>query len=148
MKKIKIGRSSFINIAKDKFKLLGEKPKEQIDYEKWVEFINDHDDDFIWYENTEDGKYRLENMDKVPDWAKESILYKLNKTNAYSTNKIAKNPSDLVITYSTNDGMITINIEKKMTKEVAEILLEMAKFVEGKLIIGGNKILENIEQLD
>lgn len=75
------------------------------------------------------------------------MIYKLNKTNAYSTNKLAKNPSDLVAIYSTNDGMITINIEKKLTKEVAEILLDMANFVEGKLIVGGNKILENIEQL-
>ena len=44
--------------------------------------------------------------------------------------------------------MITINIEKRMTKEVAEILLEMAKYLDGKLIINGNKELESIEQLD
>jgi predicted transcriptional regulator len=147
MEKIKIGRNSFINIAKDKFKLLGEKPKERIDYNKWVEFINNHNDDFIWYEDTEQGKRVKERIDEFSEKAKKAVLYSLDKTNAYSTKKIAKNPSDLVVTYSTNEEMITINIEKKMTKDVAEILLEMAKFVDGKLIIGGNKELENIEQL-
>ncbi len=147
MKKIKIGRNSFINIAKDKFKLLGEKPKEKINYNKWVEFINDHDV-FIWFEDTDQGKRVKERIDEFSEKAKKAVIYSLNKTNAYSTNKIAKNPSDLVVIYSTNEGMITINIEKRMTKEVAEILLEMAKYLDGKLIINGNKELESIEQLD
>ncbi len=148
MEKIKIGRNSFINIAKDKFKLLGEKPKEKISYNKWVEFINNHDDDFIWYEETDQGKRVKERIDEFSEKAKKRVLYSLDKKNAYSTKKIAKSPSDLVVTYSTTDGLITINIEKKMTKPIAEILLEMAKFVGGKLIIGGNKELESIEQLE
>jgi hypothetical protein len=87
-------------------------------------------------------------MDKVPDWAKERVLYSLDKKNAYSTNKIIKNPYDFVVIYSTSDGMITISIEKKMSKEIAKILLEMAEYLEGKLIINGTKILDNIEQLE
>jgi len=35
-----------------------------------------------------------------------------------------------------------------MTKDVAKILLEMVKYVDGKLIIDGIKELENIEQLE
>lgn len=72
-----------IKIAKSKYKLFKEKPTGDFDYNKWVEFIENHKDYFVWYEDTDDGKYRLENMDKVSDWVKESIIYGLNKTTAY-----------------------------------------------------------------
>lgn len=89
----------------------------------------------------------LENITKVPDWAKERVLYNLNKTTVYSTNKIVENQHDLVVRYLEN-GSIKIDIEKKMKKEVAKILLEMANYLEGELIINERKKLENIEQLN
>jgi hypothetical protein len=148
MKKIKIGRSDILKIAKEKYKLLEEAPKDRIDYSRWVDFIENHKDYFIWYEDTEDGINIKKNLDKVPDWAKEGVLNSLNKTKVYSTNKIVKHPFDLIVRYFNDDGIIKIDIERKMNKNVAELLLEMAKYVNGKLIINGNKELENIEQLD
>jgi len=52
MKKIKIGRYSFVNITKDG----------DIDYKKWIDFIESHKDYFIWYEDTEEGKEVLKNI--------------------------------------------------------------------------------------
>ena len=110
MKKIKIGRYSFVNITKNG----------DIDYKKWIDFIESHKDYFIWYEDTEDGIYRKNNMDKVPNDFKEGILYKLNKTNVYCT--------------------------KKITKPIAEILLEMANYLEAKIIIDDKKEFISLEQ--
>jgi len=143
---MKIKRNNYIEITPSKYKT--EEPIQKINYDKWIEFIETNKDYFVWYEDTEDGKYRLENLNKVPDWAKEGVIYSLNKTNAYSTDKIVQQPSDLIVRYFKDKGIVKIDIEKTMTKEVAEILLEMAKFLGGKIIIGGTKELESIEQLD
>jgi hypothetical protein len=147
MVKIKIGRNDIISIAKEKYKLSGEVPKDRINYEKWVDFIDTHKDYFLWYEDTEDGKNTLINIDNIPNWAKNGVLQRLSKTNAYSTNKIVKHQFDFVVRYFSTEGIVKIDIEKKMTKEIAIVLFEMAKFLDGKLIINGTKELENIEQL-
>ena len=77
MKKIKIGRYSFVNITKD----------DDIDYKKWIDFIESHKDYFIWYEDTEEGKKIRERIDEFSQRVKEGVLYKLNKTNVYCTKK-------------------------------------------------------------
>jgi len=148
MKKIKIGRNDSIVIAGEKYGRLYEEPKGHIDYDKWVEFIESHKDYFIWYEDTTEGIDTKENLNKVPDWAKERILYLMNKTNAYSTDKIVKHPSDFIVKFNKINCYIRISIEKKMTSEIAKILLKMSTFLEAKIIINGNKVLECIEQLE
>ena len=100
MKKIKIGRSNILYIAQSKFKCTTEDPIGNFDYGKWVEFIENHKEFFIWYEDTESGINLKNNMDKVPDWAREGILYSLNKTHAYSTNKMTKNPNYIRVVFS------------------------------------------------
>lgn len=47
MKKIKVGRNNFVTIHK---------MNGIIDYQKWVEYIENDSDCFIWYENTTDGQ--------------------------------------------------------------------------------------------
>ena len=148
MKKIKIGRNDSVVIANGKYDRLSEVPEGHIDYDKWINFINLHKDYFIWYEDTPNGVNAKENIDKVSDWARERVLYLINKTNAYSTDKIVKNPSDFIVKFDKVSNCIWISIEKKMTKEIAEILLEMANFLDGKVIINGDKLLESIEQLE
>lgn len=145
---MKIGRSDIIKIATSKYKLLGEQPIKKIDYNKWVKFIEAHKDYFVWYEDTPDGIDAKQNIDKVPDWAREGTLKRLNKLCAYSTNKVEKKTYDFIVDYGINDGMVRINIERKMTRLIAEILLEMAKFLDGKIIINGTEILENTDQLE
>ena len=143
---MKIRRSNIIAIATSKYKLLGERPVEKIDYSKWVKFIEAHKNYFIWYEDTPDGIYQKENIDKIPENFKEKILYSLNKISAYSTDKIVKRPYDFIVAY--NEGIVRVTIERKMTKQIAEVLLKMADFLGGKVVVDGNKVLENIEQLE
>ena len=85
MKKIKD-----LYIAKEKFSNIN-KIEKKIDYEKWKKFIDTHKDYYIWNEDTEDGIFRKNNIDKIPDWAKEGILRSLNKTESYSEFKSEKN---------------------------------------------------------
>jgi len=144
---MKIKRSNYIEIATSKYKL-NEIPSKRIDYDKWIEFIEAHKDYFIWYEDTPDGIDAKENIDKVPEGFKDRVIHSLNKVSAYSTNKIVKMAYDFIVTYRTTGGTVSVSIERKMTKEIAEILLKMAKFLEGKVIVSGTKVLENIEQLE
>ena len=81
MKKIKIGRNSFINIMR----------KDNVNYQKWIAFIETHKDYFIWYEDTEEGKEVLKNIDEIPEDFKSRVSYSLSKTNAYCTKKLSKN---------------------------------------------------------
>lgn len=143
---MKISRSNFIEIATSLYKT--EVPEKKVDYNKWVEFIETHKEYFIWYEDTGDGKEQLQNIENLSEFLRDRILHSLNRIRVYSTNLLVKNPSDFIVTYRSESGTISISIEKKMSKEMADILLKMAEYVGGKLIINGTKELENVEQLD
>ena len=47
---------------------------EKLSFEKWVEYINIHQEYFTWEDDTADGIYRKNNIDKIPEWASEGIL--------------------------------------------------------------------------
>lgn len=138
MKKIKVNRNSFIKINKE---------EENIDYQKWIIFIENHKNYFVWYEDTDNGKKVMERIDEFSDRIREGILYKLNKTNVYCTEKLSKNSWDCIISYN-REKNISVYLEKKITKKIAEILLKMASYLEAKIIIDDKIILENIEQLE
>ena len=138
MKKIKIGRNSFIIIHKE---------DKNIDYQKWIIFIENHKNFFIWYEDTEDGKKVMERIDEFSDRIKRGILYKLNRTNVYCTKELSKNSWDCIISYNTENN-ISVHLEKKITKKIAEILLKMANYLEAKIIIDDKKEFISLEQLE
>ena len=138
MKKIKIGRNSFIIIKKE---------DKNIDYQKWIIFIENHKNFFIWYEDTEDGKKVMERIDEFSDRIKRGILYKLNRTNVYCTKELSKNSWDCIISYNTENN-ISVHLEKKITKKIAEILLKMANYLEAKIIIDDKKEFISLEQLE
>lgn len=45
------------------------------------------------------------------------------------------------------ENCLKIDIESKMTKQVANILLSMARYIGGKLVVNGTDELESTEQL-
>ncbi|CCY12145.1 uncharacterized protein BN460_00270 [Porphyromonas sp. CAG:1061] len=148
MKKKEIKRGDIIEIVGAKYVFPKERPIGCLEYNKWLEFIKDNKDLFVWYEDTEDGVYRKNNLDEVPQWALKTVLDSLNRTIVYGTSKIVRSCHDLIIKYDHLDGIVSISIEKKMTKEVASILLRMARSIGGKLVINGTYELECIEQLE
>ena len=137
MKKIKIGRNSFINIMR----------KDNVNYQKWVTFIENHKSYFIWYEDTEEGKKIRERIDEFSQRVKEGVLYKLSKTNVYCTKKLSENSWDCIISYNIENN-ISVPLEKKITKSIAEIILEMADYLEAKIIIDEKNEFVSLEQLE
>ncbi|WP_314206118.1 hypothetical protein [Capnocytophaga bilenii] len=137
MKKIKIGRNSFINIMR----------KDNVNYQKWVTFIENHKSYFIWYEDTEEGKKIRERIDEFSQRVKEGVLYKLSKTNVYCTKKLSENSWDCIISYNIENN-ISVHLEKKITKSIAEIILEMADYLEAKIIIDEKNEFVSLEQLE
>ena len=147
---MKICRNDILTIAKKPYKLIGNEIIDEIDYLSWVNFIESHKEYFIWYEETKDGINSLQNIDKVPDWAKERVLYSLNKKRVYSTNKLVKNPTDLVISYSESDRRVSISLEENLNKNIAKIILSMAKHLDALLLKNGTEIIDEklIESLN
>ena len=84
-------RNDIFTIAKEPYDLGGDKSNSKIDYLKWVEFIDNHPEEFIWNENTDAGKETLANIDKVPERFKERILTSLNKGACYKEYDNKKN---------------------------------------------------------
>lgn len=147
MRKIKIGRSDFINIAKSKFKCAKERI-EELDHSKWIEFIESHKDYFIWYEDTEDGIYRKNNMDKVPDWARLGVKRQLNRTDVNAEYNNKKGYYEVRVCFGV-DGIIYITFQKKITYKHLEMFLDMANHLDALLLKNGNEIIDTkfIEEL-
>jgi hypothetical protein len=139
---MKITRNDILTIAKKPYKLVGEGIIDDLDYDSWVNFIENHREYFIWYEETTDGEDALRNIDIVPDWAKERVLYSLNKKRVYSTDTLMKNPTDLVISYSESDKRVSVSIEKNLNEKTAKILLSMAKHLNALLLKNGTEIID------
>ena len=139
---MKITRYDIVAIAKKPYKLVGEESIDEIDYQSWIDFIESNRDLFTWYEETNEGKDTLNNIDKVPDWAKDRVLYTLNKKRVHATDKIMKSPTDLVIAYSESDKRVSISLEKNLNKNVGKIILEMAKHLDALLLKDGTEIID------
>ena len=61
--------------------------------------------------------------------------------------KLSKNSWDSIISYNIENN-ISVHLEKKITKTIAEILLEMANYLEAKIIIDNKKEFISLEQLE
>ena len=137
MKKLKIGRNSFIYIRKT---------SGTISYRKWVEYIEQNREYFIWYENTTKGQTIQKKVDEFSEDIRPAILYMLNKSNVYCTNKLSKNYWDCVVTYI-NSGELSVSLEKRISKKIAAKLLEMAEYLDAKSVIDEKYLFESVDQL-
>lgn len=137
MKKLKIGRNSFIYIRKT---------SGTISYRKWVEYVEQNREYFIWYENTTKGQTIQKKVDEFSEDIRPAILYMLNKSNVYCTNKLSKNYWDCVVTYI-NSGELSVSLEKRISKKIAAKLLEMAEYLDAKIVIDEKYLFESVDQL-
>ena len=135
MKKIKdpwIAKEKFVNINLN---------KEKLDFNKWVEFIENHKDYFIWYEETLDGIHLLENLDKVPIWAREGILNSFKgKALAEYNNK--KGYYEIVFTFNKELNVISTTFMKRISQKHLYRLLEMANYLDALLLNNGTEVID------
>ena len=61
-----IGKLTYLNIDKKSFSSVAD-TKGSIDYQKWVNYIDENQGIFVWYEDTEDGKNILKNIKNIPE---------------------------------------------------------------------------------
>jgi hypothetical protein len=135
-------RNNIFAIAKEKYNLGGDKSNSKINYEKWVQFIDDHSEEFIWNENTKTGKETLANIESVPESFKERVLISLNKGACYKEYDYTKGYFNINIGFNFVDNFITIGFERTPRLEDLIIFVEMAKYLEAYLLVDGTQIID------
>ncbi|MFT3681950.1 MAG: hypothetical protein QM791_16875 [Ferruginibacter sp.] len=126
-----------ISISKDTYNYQYE-IKNRIDKEKFRDFVNANKNYFNWYEETDEGKNVLANIDSFLH--KEGRLISLNQNMAMAHYKQNLGYYGLNVSFNNKFGEISINFNNsKITPDVLEILLEMAEYCEAMLLINGKK---------
>lgn len=121
----------------------------KLSYEKWIDYIDNHQDYFTWEDDTPNGIYRRNNIDKIPEWAKEGILNS-QKTKAFAEFNNKKGWYEIVFSFHKDFGIITTTFQKKITIKHLKILLEMANYLDALLLNNGTQIIDEkvIEDLE
>lgn len=137
---MKLTRNSNIIIAKNKM------PKantvlEPLDYQKWVEFIDNHSDLFIWKENTTEGVQIIKNINDVPKDFRERVLGSLNKTNCYAEFDNKKGHFNIRVAFGRKYNWVSIDFARKPKPQDLNIFIKMARYLDAYLLLNGTKII-------
>lgn len=114
---------------------------EAVNYEKWVDFIEQNCDYFTWLENTKEGKERLLNLYKIPESFRKGIIEGHNKKRAFCEYNLEKGYFEVYISYNKEFGLITTSFQKSLKKAHIKLLLEMAEHCEALLLNNGSEII-------
>ncbi|RKF03593.1 hypothetical protein C8N26_1983 [Tenacibaculum lutimaris] len=137
---MKFTKGTRFTIAKDK------RPKantnlEPLDYEKWVEFIDNNQDIFIWNEYTKEGKETLKNINDFSDRVKYKILSTLNKGVCYSEFNQKKDSYNIGVTFYEDLNYIKIQFARTPRLEDLRIFIEMAENLDAYLLVNDKTII-------
>ena len=137
---MKLKRNSNIIIAKNKMSKANT-VLEPLDYYKWVEFIDNHSDFFIWKENTPEGIQILKSINDIPKDFRERVLGSLNKTNCYADFDNKKGHFNIRVGFGGKYNWISIDFARKPKPKDLNIFIEMAKYLDAYLLFNGTKII-------
>jgi len=115
---------------------------DSLDYDKWVAFIDNNSDYFIWNENTEEGKKSLQNIDNVNEDFKERVLNSLNKGGCFAEFDKNKNLYNISLGINKEYNWITIQFSRTPKLEDLKIFVDMAKFLDALLLKDGKEIID------
>lgn len=113
-----------------------------MEYEKWVDFVNRHHEQFIWNENTKDGIESLANIDKVPEGFKERVLGSLNKVRCFKEFDEKKGYYNINCSFNSTDNWVSIGFERTPKLEDLIIFVTMAKHLDALLLKDGKEIID------
>jgi hypothetical protein len=139
-----------LDIAKNQFDFLKD-IKKPLDYSKWVQYINNNPDIFIWYEDTPDGIDAKQNIDKIPDKFKECTMALLNKVRCFTDFNKKKNIYNMSFGCSKNNNeTVAISFNKVPTIKDLKLCLDMANYLDAYLLHNGKTIIDEkiIESLE
>ena len=130
-----------LKIASEKFDVFNKIHLKELDYKKWKNYIN-NSDLFIWYEDTENAKNILANIDSVPIDFKDTVLSNFNKTRCYMEYNFKKKYYNITIVFYAELKYIKISIERKVKIEDLRLFLDMANYLDAYLLYNGNEIID------
>ena len=116
---------------------------EPLDYKKWVEFIDNNRNHFIWYENTENGRKTLENINEIPDEFKERVLSSLNKLSCYAEYDGKNDRYNLFVGFYESLNYIKIQFARSSKLDDLKIFILMAKHLDALLLKDGTEIIDD-----
>jgi len=108
---------------------------ETLDYHKWVAFIEQHKELFLWNEHTENGKECLRNIKNVPDNFRKRVLASLNKKVCFSEYNNATGNYNISVSFYDKLNWITIQFARNPKLEDLKIFVEMAAYLDGYLLM-------------
>jgi len=114
---------------------------EPLDYDKWVEFVDQNKDQFLWKEETEQGKQNLKNIDQVPESFRERVLASLNKGACFKEFDEKKGFYNINVSINKVDNWISINFERLPKLEDLKIFVAMASYLDAHLLVDGTTII-------
>ena len=112
-----------------------------LDYNKWVNFIDDNSDFFIWNEHTEEGKKSLQNINNVPDDFKDRILESLNKGGCFAEFDEQRKLYNISLGINKEYNWITIQFARTPQLKDLKIFVDMAKHLDALLLKDGKEII-------
>ena len=138
-----------LDIAKQQFDFDSD-IEESVDYQSWVDYIDNNHKLFVWFEDTEDGKEVLSKIDSFPLKMQQSLLSMLNRVRCFAKFNSKKGHYDLSAACSSESKRVSISFERKPTIEELRLFLDMANYLGAYLLFDRKKIIdaEVIEELE
>jgi hypothetical protein len=115
---------------------------EPLDYDKWVDFVDKNQNEFIWYEKTKSGLETAANIDKVPKDFKEGVIASLKKISCFKEFDEKKGYYNINCGFSSRNNWISIGFERTPKLEDLKIFVEMAKYLDALLLKDGKQIID------
>lgn len=115
---------------------------EDLNYKKWVEYVNEQSDYFTWREMTVEGIETLANIEKVPESFRERVLLGHNKVVCYAEYDPKKKYYGLNVGYVKEYKRIRISFERPVTLQDLKRFLAMAKHLDALLLNNGTEIID------
>jgi hypothetical protein len=138
---MKFNRNTQFYIAKDIMASVFTK-NQPLEYDKWIDFIDKNQDEFVWYENTKAGKETLANIDKVPDDFKERVITGLNKITCLKELDEKKGNYNINCSFGSVNNWVSIGFERTPKLEDLKIFVAMAKHLDALLLKDGKEIID------
>jgi hypothetical protein len=113
-----------------------------LNYEKWVEFIDRNQNEFIWYEKTKSGLEIAENIDKVPADFKEGVISSLKKVRCFKEFDVKKGYYNITCAFDSMNNRISIGFERTPKLVDLKIFVELAKHLDALLLKDGEEIID------
>lgn len=141
-KKIDVKKIKELYIATDTFSVFDDSKLRDLNYKKWVEFVEKNSTYFTWYSETEAGKKLAESIKTMPLEKRKTYLDLLEKYRCEAEYDLKKKHYLINVTFYEELKYISISFERKVTINDLEMYYEMAKHLDAQLLFKGKNVID------